>query len=318
MKTFAIAALFGLWFLPVAAQERRIITDHSGVKVEIPAEPQRIVSLHDWSATVMVHELGGPLIGSSGRVDKDGSYYIRSGRELYGLTFDDIAMASVHGMLDLERISALDPDLIIGNLGDTLTSRDQLALIAPTVMFDPMNGRPPLENYRDLAGWIGRTRAFDTLKTDYDQRIATLRAELIGGGPAPSYVAMSPNAESGNLRILRNYGAQTTVLEDLGFERGAIMEEVPAASQEADFSAEVIGRLDTDYIFTTHIADRGETQESVMAELDAIAPGYRMFLPAVRGGHFISMSRFNVYPTTFAAANFVMEELRKAATNAPK
>lgn len=277
------------------APETRIVTDHSGAEVTIPVDPQRIVLLHDWSATVMAHELGDNLIGSSGRVDKDGSTYIRSGRELYGLTFDKIAMASIHGMLNLERISALD----------------QLALIAPTVMFDPMNGRPPMDNYRELAEWIGRMQAFDALKAEYDQSITTLRAALIGDGPAPSYVAMMPNPESGNLRILRNYGAQTTVLEDLGFKRGTIMDEVPAASQEAEFSAEVIGRLDADYIITTHITDRGESQDTVMADLDAIAPGYRVFLPAVREGRFVSMSRFHVYPTTFAAANYVMEDLRK-------
>lgn len=303
---FAIAALCAL---PVHAQQTRTITDHSGAEVTIPADPQRIVSLHDWSATVMVHELGGNLIGSSGRVDKDGSYYIRSGRELYGLTFDQVAMASVHGMLDMERIAGLDPDLIIGNLGDTQAARDQLSLIAPTVMFDPMNGRPPMDNYRELAGWIGRTERFDTLKADYDAHIAELRGAL--ALEAPSYVAMTPNPESGDLRILRNYGAQTAVLEDLGFRRAPIMDEVPAASQEADFSAEVIGRLDADFIFTTHIEDRGESLESVMADLDAVAPGYRMFLPAVRQGRFISMSRFHVYPTTFAAAGYVMDHLRK-------
>lgn len=307
-----IATLAALWLLPAHAQDRTV-TDHSGAEVTIPEDPRRIVSLHDWSATVMVHELGGNLVGSSGRLDKDGSYFIRSGRELYGLSFDDVAMASVHGMLDMERIAGLKPDLIIGNLGDTLTARDQLSLIAPVLMFDPMNGRPPLENYRELAGWIDRTDRFDALKAGYDARIADLRATLIGEDTPPSYAAMMPNAENGTLRILRTYGAQTAVLDDLGFRRAAIMDEVPEGAQEANFSAEVIGRLDADYIFTTHITDRGESQDSVMAELDAIAPGYRAFLPAVREGRFVSMSRFHVYPTTFAAADHVMDALLQMA-----
>lgn len=310
MKYLLIPLLL-LLTLPLHAQEMRQITDHSGQTVSIPDDPQRIVSLHDWTATVMIHELGGNLIGSIGRVDKDGSYYIRSGRELYGLTFDDIAMASVHGMLDMERIASLKPDLIVGNLGDTLAARDQLALIAPTVIFDPMNGRPPLDNYRDLAGWVNRSGRFEELNTAFQSRVAALRTEMASGDTGPSYVAMLSNTESGTIRVMRNYGAQSTVLETLGFRRAAIMDEVPADQQEAAFSAEIIGRVDSDYIFTTHIAEQGQSRETIMAQLDEIAPGYRDFLPAVREGRFVSMSRFHVYPTTFAAMDYVMDEVAR-------
>ncbi|SMO87070.1 ABC transporter substrate-binding protein [Paracoccus laeviglucosivorans] len=303
-----IAAAF-LTAQPLLAQQMHQITDHSGQQVELPVDPQRIVSLHDWTATVMVHELGGNLIGSSGRLDRDGKYYIRSGRELYGLEFGDVQMASAHGKVDLERIAMLEPDLIIGNSGDTLAYRDQLAQIAPTVMFDPMNGQPPMQNYRDLAGWIGRSAAFEAKKAEYDARIVALRKSLIGDGPAPSYVAMSPNPENGRLRIFRTYGAQTTVLDDLGFRRAEITDQVPETSQEAAFSAEMIGLLDADYIFTTHFDARGETPETVMEQMDQVAPGYRNVIPAVRAGRFVSMRRFQVYPTTFAAMDVVMKQL---------
>ncbi len=306
--TFAAAILFGL-ILPAWAQDTRTITDHSGFEVTIPAEPLRIVSLHDWTATVMTHELGANLVGSSGRLAKDGTYFIRSGRELYDLGFDDIAMASVHGELNMEMIAELKPDLIIGNVGDTLDYREQLAAIAPTVMFDPQNGRAPLDNYADLAQWVNRTEKFDDLHGAYQARVQAAKAELFPGGETPTYVAMTPNPEDGDLRIFRNYGAQTTVLEDLGFVHAAITDRVPAGSQEANFSAEVIGELNSDYIFTTHIADQGETATTMMEQLDQVAPGYRAFLTAAQNGQFISMDRFYVYPTTFAAMNHVLDEL---------
>jgi len=310
MRHFALAAVAVLGLaVPAIAQEMRTITDHSGFEVSIPVEPLRIVSLHDWTATVMTYELGGNLVGSSGRLDNEGNYFVRSGRELYNLGFDTLELASAHGELDMERIASIKPDLIIGNVGDTLDYRDQLASIAPTVMFDPMNGRPPLDNYRDLADWVHRTEKFDELLAAYQGRIAEARAAIIGDGPAPSYVAMMPNPEDGNLRIFHTYGAQSTVLDDLGFTHAPIMDEVPEGEQDAGFSAEVIGRLDADYIFTTHISDRGEDEASMMAQLDAIAPGYRELLPAVKNGRFISMSRFHVYPTTFAAMDYVLNEL---------
>ncbi|WEK02892.1 MAG: ABC transporter substrate-binding protein [Candidatus Devosia phytovorans] len=305
VSTLALAALT----LPGVAQDMRSVTDHANYTVEIPVDPQRIVSLHDWTATVMTYELGGNLIGSSGRLDNEGNYFVRSGRELYDLGFDQIEMASVHGELDMERIAALKPDLIIGNLGDTIEFRDQLAAIAPTVIFDPMNGQPPLANYRTLADWVARPERFDELNAEYETRIDEVRAELFGDRPAPSYAAILPNTESGELRVFRNYGALTTVLEDLGFTHASIMDQVPETEQEANFSAEVIAQVDSDYAFLTHISDRGESLETIMTEFDQIAPGYRELLPAAKNGRFISMSRFHVYPTTFAAMNYVLDEL---------
>lgn len=306
---FASALLLATLTLPCFAQDMRSITDHAGYTVDIPADPQRIVSLHDWTATVMTYELGGNLIGSSGRLDNEGNYFVRSGRELYDLGFDEIEMASVHGELDMERIASLKPDLIIGNVGDTLSFREQLAAIAPTVMFDPMNGRAPLDNYSDLADWVDRTERFDELNEAYRARLAEVRTELFGDGDAPSYAAILPNTESGEVRVFRNYGAQSTVLEDLGFSHAAIMDQVPETEQDANFSAEVISQIDSDYVFLTHISDQGQSLESLMTELDQIAPGYRELLPAAKAGHFISMSRFHVYPTTFAAMNYVLDDL---------
>ncbi|ARO14614.1 periplasmic binding protein [Ketogulonicigenium robustum] len=309
MKSTLLAGLAALCAMPAYAQEMRTITDHSGYEVTYPVAPQRIVSLHDWTTTVMAHELGANLIGSSGRLDNDGNYFIRSARELYGLGFDQIELASVHGDLDMERIATLKPDLIITNVGDTLEYRDQLAQIAPTIMFEPMNGRPPMENYAEFADWLGEGDRFNELKAAYDARIAETKGRFTIDGRAPSYIAIMPNMESGEIRVFRNYGAQSTVLEDLGFTHGAIMDEVPEGRQDANFSPEIVGRLDTDYIFMTHITDRGETRESLMAQLDEIAPGYRDFVPAAQADRFVSMSRFHVYPTTFAAMNYVLEQL---------
>ncbi|MFT4170918.1 MAG: ABC transporter substrate-binding protein [Rhodocyclaceae bacterium] len=306
----SVLSLLLLACAPLHAREVRTVTDHSGQRVSYPAAPQRIVSLHDWTATVMVHELGGGLIGSTGRLGRDARYSIRSGHELYGLGFDTLAMASVHGMLDMEQIAKLEPDLIIGNLGDTLAYRDQLSLIAPTLIFNPANGREPLDNYRELAGWIGQAQRFDTFKAAYDTRIATLRHLFrMSVDAPPTYLMLQPNAENGQIRIFRHYGALTTVLRDLGFVPTPLTEQVPKGFEEVSVSAEILGELSADYLFTTHNAGRGDTLDNVMAEMERVTGGYRGALPAARHGRFISMSRFHVYPTTFAALNYVLDRL---------
>ncbi|SEQ61640.1 iron complex transport system substrate-binding protein [Devosia sp. YR412] len=315
MRLLALAAILAGLTLSARAQDTHTITDHAGFAVEIPVEPLRVVSLHDWTATVMTYELGGNLVGSTGRLNKTtGEYFIRSGRELYQLGFGHgVEMASVHGQLDMEMIAALEPDLIIGNTGDTLEFRDQLNLIAPTMMFDPQNGHAPLDNYRDLAGWVNRTEKFDELLAQYEARIAAAKPIIMAENAAPTYVAMTPNPEDGDIRIFSTYGAQTQVLEDLGFLHGAIADRVPDGEQEAYFSAEIIGELNTDYIFSSHIVDDGEDETTMLKQLEEVAPGASQTLPSVQNNKFISMQRFFVYPTTFAAMNYVLDELEALA-----
>lgn len=299
---------------PAVAQETRGVTDHAGHRVEVPAEPERIVSLHDWTTTVMTHELGGPLVGSIGRVDETGAYYLRSGEELYGLGFDDIALASVHGQLDMERISSLDPDLIVGSAGDIAQYRAQLVQIAPTLMFDPQNGAPALENYADFAGWIGRSEAFEEKLAAYRDRVRALAPQIAGDGAAPSYVAMMPNPVDGDIVLLGTFGAQTQVLDDLGFEPAPVVSDlVPEGEQSVYLSSEIVGRMDADWIFSSYRSDRGGSPQSVLADLDRVAPGAPDFLSAIPD-RFVAQSRFHVYPATFAAMDHVLDDL--AATMA--
>ncbi|QQA42922.1 ABC transporter substrate-binding protein [Pelagovum pacificum] len=309
MKHIALAAFALLSAVPAAAQDTRTVTDHSGHEVTLPADPQRIVSLHDWTATVMAWELGANLIGSTGRVTSDGGYFVRSGRELYGLTFDDIALASVHGQIDVEQIAALQPDLIIGNLGDTLSLRDQLSAIAPTIIYDPANGQDALTNYAEFAGWVNRAETFDALQAAYDARIEELRPAIMPQGEAPTYVIILPDADDVQIRLFRTYGAQSQVLEDLGFEPLPVVDQVPEAAQETTISAELIRELDADWVFTSHIADRGEDDTTALTALEQIAPGSTDMLGAVTAGRFHSSDRFYVYPMTFAAMDYVLEEI---------
>ncbi|ARO16001.1 iron complex transport system substrate-binding protein (plasmid) [Ketogulonicigenium robustum] len=292
--------------LPAAAQEVRTVTDHMGFEVVVPDVPQRVVTLNDWTTTVMAHELGANVVGSGGRVGSDGAPYMRSMRELYGVEFgDEIALASIHGELDAERIAALRPDLIIALESDAMPYRAQLASIAPVLMYAAENGQSGLENYADLAEWLGKGAAFDALQAGYEARVQDVRGRMPA---APgSYIAMLPNPREGTIYIYRTYGSMTVVLEDLGFSRDPMMDAVPEGAQSMVSSAELIGGITADSIFMTHIPDRGEDLGVLMGQLDEIAPGYRDFLPAVAAGNVVSLPRFHVYPPTFAAMGQVLD-----------
>ena len=76
-RTF-MGIVIALLATPGFAQETRSFTDDAGRVVEIPLHPQRIVSLQDLFFTIPLIELGAPPVGSHGRVEEDGTPYLRS------------------------------------------------------------------------------------------------------------------------------------------------------------------------------------------------------------------------------------------------
>lgn len=291
---------------PVAARE---VTDHGGNTVEVPDAPQRILSLHDWTLTVMTKELGAPLIASAGRLAPDGSTFIRGGRELFGLNFDQIALASIHGKPDLERIRSLKPDLIVANIGDYGALREQLSTIAPTLMFDAENGGKPFDLYKEYASWIGEEARFNELRSAYDKRIANAREKLPKTLTSGTYAAILANERDGTLTILKEYGVQTTVLDDLGMSRTALAQSVPEGQSRMTIGAELIGDIDADLIVTSYLPESGETPDSIFAALTRIAPGYEAFLRAYEAKRILSFSRYETYPPSFRGADVFLDKL---------
>lgn len=310
MQLWKMAVLIlGLTAAPAQAQDTRVVTDHAGYEVEVPAAPKRVVSLSDWTTTLMLHELGLEPVGSVGRMLSDGAY-IRGGRELYGLEFGEtLELASVHGALDVERIAALKPDLIVGLRSDTIALRDNLSLVAPVLLFDTENGKAPLDNYADFAGWLGLEAEFDALNDAYEARIADYLSQRGNSADLGTYLVLRSNPEDGNITIYRTFGAMTTVLDDIGFAHPPIVDTVPADEQRSVISAEMIGEMNADYIFAGHMEDRGETAATSLEQLEMVAPGSGAFLKAVRNERFISLSRFHISSPTFAAMHYFLDHL---------
>lgn len=300
---FMLLALSGI-------AQARTITDHAGHVVEVPDAPQRIISLHDWTLTLMAHELGAPLIGSAGRMASDGSFYIRGGQELFDLDFTGVEMASVHSKPDLERIRALKPDMIVGNLGDYGSLQPQLATIAPTLMFNPENGRSMLELYEEFASWIGKSDRFAELLDGYQKTLAPVHERLAArDGEAPTYAVILVNGRDGTIQVMKEYGALTTVLDDLGLQRMPIVNDMAADVARMTIGGELIDQIDADYIVTSYLPDADETPESFRTDIDLIAPGAKDFLKAFVNGRVLSLSRYEVYPPTFKGLEVTLKAI---------
>ncbi|MDB6454257.1 ABC transporter substrate-binding protein [Falsirhodobacter sp. 20TX0035] len=298
MIRLVLAAL--LLPLPLLAKD---ITDDAGFTVTIPDDPQRVVSLHDWITTVMAAELGVPLAGTSARLRSDGSLYVRSAEELFGMTVPEVPLASIHGQTDPEQVAALRPDLIIGNLGDTLDQRDQLALVAPTIIMDPEGGRDPLDLYRAFAGWVNRSELFEA-------KLAAFQADAQGvaGGrdlSACTYLPVLANDRDGTLTILRHYGGVTMALDTLGLTLADAAGMVPESQSRTVVSAEMAGALRADVLVLTYLSSREETPDTPRNAFDRAAPGFLQGF----GGHVMAVERERAYPISFQGAAEVMRAL---------
>src|SRR5690606_41515231 len=101
--------------LPAQGQETRQFTAENGI-FEIPVTPQRIVALNDQILTLPLYEMGAPVVGSAGRLDADGTAFLRGGMDTLGIDFSntDIQFVGLFNDLDVEATAALAPDLITG------------------------------------------------------------------------------------------------------------------------------------------------------------------------------------------------------------
>lgn len=304
-------ALLVLGALFSTAAWARTVTDHAGRIVNIPNNPMRIVSLHDWTLTVMAHELGAPLIASSGRIADDGTLFMRGARELFALDFNTLKVASIQGKPDPERIMMLKPDLILANSGDYLSYQEILSAIAPTLMFNPEQGRPMLEMYGELAQWLGRENEFSALKKRYDAQLDNVRQRLsTGQKTAASYVALLVNGRDGTIEVLKDYGVLTTVMDDLGLRRIPVTRTISPGINRIVIGAELIEAIDADYILTSYLPEQGEDTRSVWQDLECIAPGALGFLRAPEHGHLLSFPRYLVYPPSFRGLMQLLEQLQ--------
>lgn len=293
--TLALAAILAT---PLAAQEMRTITDDTGVEVTFPAQPQRIVTLHDSQLTIPLIELGVLPAGSHGRVPDNGDPFIRSGMILTGTDFGNAPIAWIGDTpADLERIAALAPDLILTNDWNEV-SADQLRQIAPTVVIDT-TARSRDEVYRFLAELAGpqAEAQLDRLEARYAAQIAQIRAVI----PQANEITVSTfQVWDGTIYAMHEYGNLGRVLRDAGFAMPVIVDAIPAGS-EAEFTLESLPEFDADVIIGTYNTAWGN---ELPAERDLYlnsVPGFCDMMFACREGQMFFLPRDEAFSMSWDA-----------------
>jgi iron complex transport system substrate-binding protein len=292
------------------AQTQRF-TDDLGRVVQVPAHPQRIVSLHDLDITIPLIELGVPPIASHGRTRPDGSHYLRSSAQLTGIDFDNSDIAFIGTAdIDLEAIAAAKPDLIITEPNRNVPV-EQLAKIAPTVSIDHLLGSAP-RIYSKLAQLTGTQTRLAVLERRYQAQIAQLKQTIDTQKITVSVI----QANNGKVTVHHSYHTLGRVLRDAGFRFPPLIDAIPDG-QRIDVSAEQLPDLDADFIFATYRSDTGGKPQDELQAMEKVMPGWCDFMRACRTGRYILLPREEVISNSFAALSLMVAQVQSHIAGRP-
>lgn len=158
----SLSAAFG-------ACEGRIISEQiHGVPVCVPSIPKRIVTLDPLLTLGMLHELEVPIIG----VSKVGIQDVTLRQAVEQASVADVGHPYQPSM---ERILALQPDLIIGASYAHEQIYDQLSKIAPTLLIDHIDWK---DHYRLIAEITGQEAKAARTISAYEERVQGIKARI--------------------------------------------------------------------------------------------------------------------------------------------
>ncbi|AGF50282.1 iron(III) dicitrate transport system permease protein; FecB [Synechocystis sp. PCC 6803] len=212
---------------------QRTIAHAMGVTA-VPNEPQRIVVLTN-EATDMVLALGVTPVGAVKSWSGD-PYYEYLAKDMLGVPIVGDEMQP-----NLEKIVALQPDLIIGSRLRQGQIYKSLSAIAPTV-FSETIGESWQDNLRLYGQALDREAEAEQLLNDWDTRVAQMRQKLSAKDLTISLVRFMPRGA----RIYLQNSFPGQILQAVGLER-------PASQANHGFaehvSFEQIPQMEADALF---------------------------------------------------------------------
>ncbi|MFC8516116.1 ABC transporter substrate-binding protein [Streptomyces sp. NPDC057257] len=235
----------------VAATTRQI-TDAQGRKVDIPADPKKVVTLSE-STTDAALTLGIEPVGTtSGRGQNGVSTYLA----------DKASKAQIVATVaepDLEKIAALRPDLILvdATVG-AQKSLDKLQAIAPTVFTAKQN-----ENWRtaftDTAEALDKKSEATKWLKDFDARVAGVKQKLgDNAGKSVSVIRWQDGAPS---VVGKGDGVVGATLKELGLTRPKDQQGASVGHSEP-VSLEKLDTIDGDWLFFGTLGDKADGEKA--------------------------------------------------------
>ena len=278
-----------------ASAER--VVQHAMGATTISGMPQRVVVL-DTGELDSVLALGVKPVGSV-RVDADQEFPAYLQDKTQGVETVGTIRAP-----DLEKIAALNPDLILSNKVRDADKYDTLSQIAPTVFAEEV-GVVWKENFLLAGRALGKEAEAEQILADYEEKARAV-GQLVGN-PADVEVSMVRQL-SDSIRLYGKGSFIGTILEDAGFSRPEIQQ---VDETKVDISREQISQAEGDLIFYSGF---GPTSQAALDEL--VAGPLWQNLSAVQNGKSYEVADdlwyLGIGPI---AANLVLDDLEKFLTS---
>lgn len=232
--------------------EIRII-DHALGRTAVPESPQRVVSLN-WLDQVLA--LGIKPVGSTHNVEA----YLQE--QLQGI--ENIGGSETP---NLEKVTLLKPDLILGRQEYHEKLYGRLNQIAPTVL-EGFDGGGDWKAILQLYGEaVGKPEAAAQVLQDYDNRITQLREQL--GNRLQTLKVSIVRIRPDGIALYLKSSFAGTILEEVGLSRPAAQDQEESAQgwNQITISKERLQDADGDVIFLWAFGDTVQARQSAQAKL---------------------------------------------------
>lgn len=236
---------------PGAASETRTFANEFG-STEVPVEPRCVVSLHDFSLTTQLLELGITPCGSSGRKRLFEETVFRGASQRYDTS--TVHYVGTHQAPDIETIAALKPDLIVG-LSYHAALRKKLSSIAPVILL-PVREKGILVYAEQLADVVGKRARYREQRREYQAIVDEFTRRVAN----PKTITVTPmEIYRDGFRIIGR-GGMEQVIADFGLGHLPAYEN---SSRDIPYSLERLTDFDSDFIIDTYeemLSEEAETQ----------------------------------------------------------
>lgn len=266
-----------------AQGETRSVTTSLGT-YDIPAKPQRVVTIDSRLDLQPALALGLPVIGYAHSVPGDW-VPVAADAQFFG------------SIVNIEQVLAAEPDLIICSDYDPdseywpLNKMRQIAPVLPTKGDDVWRNQ-----LRTLAGYLGMDGAGDQAIADYDALVAEVKAKH--GDKLTTKTVVSCQPDSGSLWPMNGSNQlHAQVLADLGAKT------IPPAEGQKYESAQVTSENFADYFAAVDGILLATTGADELAVLDKEPLWQR--LPAVAAGAVIASNGNVNYGSIYSATHLV-------------
>ena len=281
-----------------AQVKTKTLVDAIGNKVQVPVNPKRIIASY----------LEDHLVALG--VTPVAQWSVNDGTSIQNYLQDALKDVPVIAHdLPFETVQSYAPDLILMESAAMVEGDKyaQYSKIAPTYVVDKEvnnDWRAELLQIGEVLGM--KDQAEDVLK-QYDEKIATVKAEIAKQGEMPSTAAIW--LVGGSFFVVgENVSSGAVMYEDLGLKVPEVVKEI-SASATANWSAislEKLVTLDADYIFL--INSDGEKPEVLSDKL-------WQSVPAVKAGHVYTYSPNESWLYSGAIANTqIIDDIQKVFT----